>query len=541
MRKSKSPPRFESPLRAAAVVLATVAVIAGATVWADRLLVEAQIALILGTVFPLLTLVAVVAPGPGASSLLELVVRPMAGSRRRTLALLAAAVFCATLMIGWLALDGFASSSDEYAYVIQAQTYLTGRLWVEPPSPIEAFEQVRVIAKNGMWLSIYQPGWALLLTIPVALGLPAWLLNPVLATLLVAAFYRLSRTSIGAEATWLSLLGLCTSSFFLFNYASYFSHGAGALAAVLFAYCGVRYLKGGSWRWALLAGLSLGALGFIRAANAVLFAVPFVIALLGSPGRRSGLAWFALGGAPFAVALLLYQKVVTGSALMPVQYWLLNGSEPFGLRSSYQGETLRRALRLMLWTSPVIVVAWPLALSWLGYRRRLSFVDWLAPLTVLGFVFYGGHGGVQYGPRYYFECWPFVFFTMGKAFDALLAADPRKRNWLASAFLVHVAVQLGFLVPRAEREHAVIQETQLPYRRAREAHLRDAVVLLVDRVGSIKPVDPRDLVRNGLRVGDEPVTFALDKDPAATRAVRELFPSRRFYRYADGQLRALTD
>ena len=47
-----------------------------------------------------------------------------------------------------------------------------------------------------------------------------------------------------------------------------------------------------------------------------------------------------------------------------------------------------------------------------------------------------------------------------------------------------------------------------------------------------------DLTRNGLKVGAEPVVYALDPSLRDPR-LRALFPDRRFYLYRGGQLTAL--
>ncbi|MDB4973026.1 MAG: hypothetical protein JWN48_1367 [Myxococcaceae bacterium] len=494
----------------------------------------------------------------GSLALLDLVLLPIRRRPQRAVAALLLALFALTTFIALYVLDGFPSSADEQAYALQAETYARGRLWLDPPSPLMAFEQVRVIARNGRWLSIYQPGWALLLALPARIALyfahapegalrPDWFVNPLLGTALAYALYRLAREQLSAEAAWLTVLGLCTSSFYLFNFASYFSHGVGALAGVLFALCGVRYQRTGEARWALLAGLCLGGLGFIRAANALVLAAPFALALALQKDRRIGLLWFGLGGLPFAALLLWYQKVITGSFLMPPQYWLLNGSEPLGVRSDFQGETPRRFIRLLMWTSPVILLAWPLSFFALLRRRELGFVHWIAPLTVLGFVFYGGHGGIQYGPRYYFECWPFVLLTVCSALapwlpqrpphdDAHAARAAHKLQWVFAALLCHLAFQVGYLPPRAAREHALIMEKQAPYREVAAAGLQNAVVLLRGDVGSMRPTDPRDLVRNRVELASAPVIYARDYTEEVTAELKARFPERHFYRFARGKL-----
>jgi len=527
----------------AAVVFVTLALFTAAVfVWSTRGGPELYMARASAGPFLLLSLLAIVVGRSGAAPLLHWLLRPVVEQPRRALKIVLAAVLLTLLFVARGVLDAFLNSGDEYAYYLQAEAYAHGKLWVPAPSPTAAFELMRFVEKDGKWLSVYQPGWSMLLTAPVAFGIPVWLVNPLLGTLTTLAFYYLAKRLMRPEAAMLATVGLVTSAFFLFNFASLFNHGPGALAAVVFALCGVAFLESGDQRLALLAGAALGALGFLRALNAIILVVPFVVAVVANRKRWLGLVWLGLGGLPFAILLLGYNKLITGDPLLLVQSWLLKGSEPLGAPSaSSLGETFKRLVRLLLWTSPTIFLGWPLALFAVARQKRLSFVDWLAPVTVLAFAFYGGEGGAQYGPRYYFEGWAFALITAGKAIEPLFDAGDKRAPWLAAAVLSHLAFQLGYLPPRALREHRIIVERQSLYTMVAERSLNDAVVLVLDDVGQMRPLPPRDVVRNGLAIGEQPVIYALDKNDATTQILRERFPTRRFYRYYRGELHDLLD
>ena len=506
-------------------------------VWSTHRGTEYQMARASCGWFAMATAVAIWLGRSGSLPLLDRLVAPVRRHPRRTEQVLLAVLLVVLLFMSRWVLDGFLNSGDEYSYFLQAQTFASGHLWLKQPSPASAFELLRFVERDGKWLSIYQPGWSLILTAPVALGLPLWPVNPILGALTAFFFFRLARRLVRLEAALLVTLGLCTSSFFLFNFGSTFSHGAGALTSVLFVLCGVRFLEEGDAHLAFLAGVALGALGFIRAINAVILVMPFVLAVLMTPSRRLGLLWFGLGGVPFAILLLAYNNTVTGNPLLLVQDWLMYGGEPIGPPTLYSTtETVKRLGRLFLWTSPAVFVGWPIAFLVVARRRQLSFVDWLAPLTIIGFSFYGGAGGDQYGPRYYFEGWSFALITAAKAIEPVFSSSVRRMEWVAAAVLGHLAFQPGYLIPRIDREHRVVMERQSLYREVAAAGLDDAVVLVLDDVGSIRPMPPRDLLRNGIRVGDEPVTYALDKDDATTLLLLQHFPGRHFYRYYRGEL-----
>jgi hypothetical protein len=514
--------------------------------WAARSSGEGPLAQASAVPFALAASITIVIGRYRALALLERLVAPIRVKPQRTLLLLVGATGVLLLLLARVALDAFPNSGDEYAYVLQAKTFASGRLWVNVPTLLEPFQMLRFVAKDGRWLSIYQPGWPLLLALPERLGLPMWFVDPLLGAAFAWAFYKLARLHVAAEAAWLALLALCTCSFFLLTFASYFGHGAGALAALLFALSGKRYLDSGLKHWALLAGLSLGALGFIRAINAVLLALPFVVALVLTPGRRRGIFWFALGGIPFGLLLLAYNYAITGHPLLLVQAWVAPGREPLGAPSSQSvGETGKRLMRLYLWTSPVFFVGWPLSLLAVIRQRKLSFVDWLAPLVVIGFATYGGSGGDQYGPRYYFEGWPFALITVAKAIEPIVSSRAKRAGWIAAAILAHLAFQVGYLLPRVAREHRVVVERQEIYRQVAAAGLVNALVLIaeskVETPKTTRLMPARDLVRNGLVVGDESVTYAVDRGDDVTERLRALFPDRRLYRFFQGKLQSAID
>lgn len=451
--------------------------------------------------------------------------------------ILAGVTGVALLLTATVVLQGFANSSDEYALILQAETLASGRLWVDSPVLPEAFKLLRFIAHQGVWISAYYPGWSAILAVGERLGAPLWSVNPVVGVLLAVAFFVLARRTVQKEWAWIATLSFVASAFFLLNLASFFPHGAAALWGVCFAICGRRYLDRGGVMWALAAGAAIGALGLTRPFNAGIFAAPFVVALLATPMRRLGLIWFGLGGAPLFLLFLGYNAAVTGSPFIPVQGWLQE--EPFGASSSAVMFTIWRTARLYLWTSPVLVLGWVAAIAYLAHRRRLAFTDWIYPATVLAFLLYGGDGAVQYGPRYLFEAWPFIILTAAKAFEgAWTEGDPRWRGLLASAVLAHLSYQWGYSVPRIEREHRIINERQSLYHTVERAGLAQAVVFIGGDSGKIRPMPARDLPRNGLKIGDESVTYALDRG-AANRDVMALFPDRQYYLYQEGALTRL--
>ncbi|MDX2238672.1 MAG: hypothetical protein NW203_14005 [Hyphomonadaceae bacterium] len=490
----------------------------GATVWAARLGLTAEVA-----------------------SAADAVAAGLARGGWRAYALLAGALWLTLSFVALVVLQAFPNSGDEYAFVMQADTYRAGRFSTPTPPAYESFMQFRYLAKGEAWFSPYQGGWSAVMTAFATLGVPYWMVNPVLGAAAALAFFALARLYVSAAAAALATLALITSAFFLLNYASFFGHGIAALSAIGFAFFGRRFLERGDWRDAALAGACVGMLGFGRAFNAVAIAAPFAVALLLSPKRwRAGIA-FGVGGAPFVALLAWFNAGVSGLPHVVPGSWY-SSSEPLGAPSGLTiMNTVNRFVTLQVWTSPLLTPAYALALVWLARARKLDFTDWIFPVTVAAFLFYGGDGGNQYGPRYYFEAWPFLLLSVFKAFDALALRAPASRlaPWLAAALIAHIGFQIGYVAPRLAREHRIIVERQDVYRQAAAQGLRDAIVFISGYVGVAREMHPRDLVRNGPFIGEESVIYARDLGPEKNAAALRAYPGRAGYLYRCGALMPL--
>jgi hypothetical protein len=476
---------------------------------------------------------------PGSRRVLDIVVAPIQRFGLRAVAALSAIALALFLFVGGWVLDAFPNSGDELAYVLQAQTYAQGRLWVDPPPLEEAFQHFRFVVIGDKWISQYAPGWAMVLAPFAALNLPLWIVNPLIGAATLAAFFVLARRYVSNEGAWIGALLLGASSFFIFNSSSYFAHSLTALFGVAFVLFGSRYIERREIWCAIGAGACIGLMGLTRTQNAVIFALPFAAALAIRPDRRSGLLWFGLGGAPFLVALLLFNGVVTGNPLIAVQN--VTGNESFGAPSLLTVTlAFHRFAELFNWTSPVLVFGFAIAFFAALRRGKIEFSDWIMPATIGAFLLYALYGGNQYGPRYYFEAWPFALLTILKTIDPILSGTKRGAgaNWISSAVVASLLFAVAYVPVHLEREHNVVLERQDVYAQAESAGLTNSIVIIAGDVGTIRPMPPRDLVRNGLRIGEQNVIYALDLG-AQNESLRSQFPGRSLYRYSNGRLEAL--
>jgi hypothetical protein len=309
--------------------------------------------------------------GPYArlGSLIRQLTAAAAGRQARYAALIPCLVaFAVALHVAVDVLEGVPHVQDSVTYLFQAETLARGALSAPAPPLATAnatphFEQEFLLVRDGRWFGKYPPGYPAVLAAGVRVGAP-WLVNPLLAALSVALLYQLALAlkPRQSDATWplgaprpatrhsptalLSALLLATSPFFLVMSGSLMAHAAELLWATLFMLAWSRALDG-AWanhatrRWAVVAGLALGALFLTRQFTALTIGLSFgaslgamhilkCVAPSSRPApsgqerathlRRCVARGFARGGLallaalPLLLALPLYQLAVTGDA-----------------------------------------------------------------------------------------------------------------------------------------------------------------------------------------------------------------------------------
>lgn len=462
-----------------------------------------------------------------------------------------------SLIAVWV-LRAFPNSSDEYDYLFQAKTFLAGRLWNPIPPQHEFFAFDWQFFHNGTWTTYYPPGWPLLLAAVQGLQVPAWLASPLLGGILLFAMFKLGDRRDGMLGGVLAVALTAFSPFFLFNAASYFMHVPAAAAGLLFCWSAADFLKRPVASRAWLTGISLGALGLIRPEDVPVFSLPFAAEFLwrARSAHYRHVLLVILGGLPFLVCLALYNHAVVGSVIPNIAsfratsaHFGLSGVNMYGQQRTPLEDLNFAASRIVIlaeWSSPILVLGYVAAFSWLSAKRRLSFSDFVFPLLVIIYLFVPFWGGNQYGPRYYFEGFPFVVLTTVSGFVTLLN-DKARVGWQSFAgtmVLAHAAICIVSVTVIALFMRTVVDERMDLYDQVRGEHLRNAVVVIRSSTGRILPMGPMELTRNGI-VLDGNVIYALDI-PQHLKDLQQLFPHRQFYIYsrdsekAKGTLQPLT-
>jgi hypothetical protein len=437
--------------------------------------------------------------------------------------------------LGTLVLQRFPNSGDEYVYLYQAATLGEGRLANPVPTPPEFFEFYYIAHDQGRAFGTFPPGWPLALAAARAVGITPWLLNPLLGTATLLLVWALGSALHSPRAGVLAAAIAGASSFFIFNAASFFSHTFCGALLVAAAWSAVR-ASGGRTIYPLAVGFLIGWAVVTRYFTGVVCGVAVIALLLRylRTRRLRALALVALGGAPWVVFLLAYNRALSGSVWritttdLTFSLWFAPG---FPLRGLDILSTL--LLRFLLWTPPALLAAYVWYLRRGTREAKRGAIDWLFLITAVLLVGYLNRGGNQYGPRFYYEAFLFlVVFVAANLFrtDTLEAADRGTRR-LFAAMAVSVAAAPLILTVHAWQARTVITERTDVYTRVAAEGLRNAVVLVGGRVGNSRPMAARDLTRNGIHYSGS-VLFALDRGPRQNCRLAAAFDYRSFYVYA---------
>lgn len=311
---------------------------------------------------------------------------------------------------------------DEAAYRFQARIFASGHLWADGAAPdlartaTSGAEPIFThhIAASGHWFTKYPPLWPMVLAPAQAIGL-GWIVNPILAGLVVLIVMRIARDELDAPPR-LAAATMIASPFFFLMAASEMSH---LLALALTAGATLCFLSGRRTKRAgplALAIALVGACVFVRPYSAVCDAVALAPFYLGLIRREKSLrvpviVWGALIGAATIGLMAVYNAAYTGHALQS-PYALYRGtSTPVELSFSPHviGQNLIEGARwsiqdTMLFTWPLLFVlaGWTLVVD-RDKRNDGSVLASVFAVTLVATLFHTEGSSSRFGDRYLFE------------------------------------------------------------------------------------------------------------------------------------------
>ncbi len=453
------------------------------------------------------------------------------------LIILAALSFILLSSFALFVLQDFPNSADEYAYLFQGQTFLEKRLWNEPHPAQEFFSFAHIAQIEGKWVSRFPPGWPIVLAIGSFLRIPSWLINPFLGTLSILFLFALARRIYNVRVAIVSVASILFSGFFIFNSASYFAHTLCGLLIILFFYCELRFIQENRKTYALLAGVLLGFAFITRPYSTLLCAIPIALHLLlqRDSQKLTGLLWTFLGAIPFLFFTLLYNHQITGNAFLFVTTWM-DPNETLGFVDGYGWNLawiylVKHFQSFTYWTSP------PILFLYFGYiihslkNKSIRSHDLALIFIVIGYLFWHTYGGNQYGPRFYYEAYPFaILFVVARLFGETPFVTPcRFQRFVLALFLVGFvwgALAIPFM---ARREHQIISERMDLYRLVEQENVHNAIIFLRSGTGVMRPMPARDLTRNGIGFEND-VLYARDLGADNAR-LKAYFPDKQLYMY----------
>ena len=446
--------------------------------------------------------------------------------------LICSTFFLSTIVIEQRVLENFPNSSDEYAYLFQAEMFSRGKLWERAHDLPDFFYSNNITQHDRILVSRFPPGWPLVLSIAFEVGMQPSLINPLLGLVTLIVFYLFARRIYNTTVAVWSLLAVALTGFYIYNSASYFSHVSCLLVTLLFVFNIYLYLEKKFLLYGLLAGFFLAFVAIIRYYTAVLIFIPFFVYLI-TQYRFRIIPLFivmGIGSIPCMAYLFWYNYSITGDAFTPVTVW----AYPDERLGFVRGHTvlkgiehvIRRILMFIYWCSPGLLILYFIFL-WRKIRspveRFIQPEDYIFITLVIGYFFYYQIGGNQYGPRFYFEGFPFlVLFIVSKVLK-------NREKWTTALLLASVlypVVRIPFI---SQREAVIIDERQDMYDLVKEQRIHSAVVFVVDPTSQKRPMPADDLTRNDPMFTND-VLYVLEL-PGINDQLMRYYRDRSFYKY----------
>jgi hypothetical protein len=441
-------------------------------------------------------------------------------------------------------------SMDEYAPLFQARAFAAGSL--AGAFPVDLVDRLVPQVFQGMFFGIsrttgeissaYWPGFALLLTPFVWLGIP-WAANPLIGALTLPAIHRLASRIAGSEEAggWAVLL-TAASPAFVISAISYYSMPAHMLCNLLYALLLLRP----SVTRALLAG-TVGALALVlhNPVPHLLFCTAFLAWLATRPDRLALLAALLAGYLPLSLllgagwnhhlaALASMPAAGAGTASMASEATSVADLlvSRIGNLVTLPGATTIQARiaglsKVWTWASAglLVLAAW-------GCRCAAARVDVRLLAAVLGISFFAyflvpfdqGHG---WGYRYLQPVWFILPVLAASGLSNVKPGNDELRNMVLWSTLLSLLLANGLRLAQVDAFIARQRQQVPPLARAVEPG-RMEIVFVNTGNGSYV----RDLVQNDPWLRGPRIVMVYPGRAEAANLMADRFP--RYRKSADG-------
>ncbi|MBM3989906.1 MAG: hypothetical protein FJ298_02750 [Planctomycetes bacterium] len=451
---------------------------------------------------------------------------------------------------------------DEIVYLLQARYFAVGELWLAPRSVPAAFDLDLMLLDQGKWYCPVPPGWPLVLSIGVRLGVP-WLVNPLLGAASVLLGYLFLRELVDRRTARIGTVLLATSPWFTFLNMSFMTHALTLLCALLASLAVARARRTQGVALCIVGGAALGVIALIRPLDGLIVAAAAGLWALGWGGARlrvTALGTFIAAAAAVGALTLPYNAALTGRASsFPIQHYVDVVYGPgkndlgfgpdkglgWGGLDPWEGHSPHEALvtsQFNLFALDAELFGWAcgsLALVWLALLgARRSRTDRAMATFVFAVIgsswLYWFNGGPDFGARYwYLAIVPLVWFTLSglrRASEAC-AAPARAEAFVGVAVLASLATWTPWRACDKYRDYRGVRPSQVAAAQLRE--LRDALVLVE---GRRHPEFAQAALLNRFEDPRSTATFAWLRDVATLDALLAAMPNRTLYCLRSGQL-----
>jgi Ca2+/Na+ antiporter len=411
------------------------------------------------------------------------------------------------LVIHHTVLGGIPHGWDAAAYYFQAQIFAGGRLKAPGTPFIDFFWLTNVVNGYDSRYAKYPPGWPLLLTPAMFIGVPE-IANALLAGL-CALLTALAAERIYGRATSLTtLLMIVLSPFYMFMGASYLSHMSCCTMLMFVLWALLTGLDSPlswrqAWKWGLAAGAGAGIAFLTRPYSAFLglTGCVWIAAIMRKDRLKQGLRLVPGFLVPLTLAFALYlgyNAATTGSPFITA-YQKYNpdfsflGEAGFHRNDIWANATanipkIAQGITGWVWGG-VLPDYWLLvALVMLGFREKAN----LALLGAMG-IFFLGHSlyyyfDFYYGPRFIFEALPWFIIASARGIILGFKYADSKKSILKTAIytgficllLLNFTKTAGITYPRLVRYYSsnYCGQGRILLREIKNRNLENAIVFI---------------------------------------------------------------